>query len=330
MLQFTPAQELAVNAARSAFNQSQSAMAANAELVGNATPIPVDSWRRIDARAAQIQREVLAVFNKLAAANTVPAAVADLVSFYGKMDDEGEVALSLDGRQAGLNDGPALTYEGTPIPVLDSSLRFGWRQMEQIRRGAGSLDVDAIATHQRKVAEKLEDMTLNGAASIKVGQSTIYGLRNFPERSTNTHGLTLASASGAQVLAAFKDLLSKLVADNAYGRVTVFLNYGDWLRLSVDEFTSGYPKTILQRLQEIQQVAEIVPASKVPADEIIGVAGLPTGEWGSILSAMPMTTRPKARHNPEDDYTFSVIAMAAPQFRSDAKGQSQIVHLTKA
>jgi hypothetical protein len=41
-----------------------------------------------------------------------------------------------------------------------------------------------------------------------------------------------------------------------------------------------------------------------------------------ILNGMPMTMRPKARQNPEDDYVFSVLAAAAPQFKHDANGQA--------
>jgi len=120
------------------------------------------------------------------------------------------------------------------------------------------------------------------------------------------------------------------VGDNAFGRVTVFLNYGDWVYASLNEFVAGYPKTILARMQEIAQVAEIVPASKVPANDMLGIAGLATGEWGSMLQAMPLVTRPKARQNTEDDYVFGVMAMAAPQFKSDYDGHSQIAHITKA
>lgn len=338
MLKFTPEQELAVNSGRAAFNAEQDAMSARMatshELVGNASAIPLDSWRRIDTRGAVIQRDVLAVFNRLAAANTTPVGVADLVSFYGKVGDSGNVSVSLDGRQPGKADQALVDYEGTPIPVLSSEAIFGWRQMEQIKRGPGSLDVDTIANHQRKVAERLETMVLDGAPAIKVGGSTIYGLRNFPERTAATHGKNLSGAvtpaSGAEWVAIFGDLLGKLVADNAYGRVTVFLNYSDYLYASINEFAAGYPKTILARLQEIGQVAEFVPASRLLSGEIIGIAGLATGEWGSILSAMPMVTRPLARHNYTDDYKFQTMVMAAPQFRSDAGGQSNIVHLTKA
>jgi uncharacterized linocin/CFP29 family protein len=328
MLRFTQEQELAVNAAREGFNQSQVTMATQNALVGNASPIPLDAWRRIDGRSSAIQRDVLTVFNRLSAANSTPVGVGDLVSFYGQVSDSGEVHFSLDGRSEGRSDQANLKYIGTPVPVIDAYAKFGWRQMEIIRKGGGSIDVDSIANEQRRVAEALEDMALNGRSSINVNGSTIYGLRTFPQRNTATHGLTLASATGAQWLAMILAHLNQLIGDNAFGKVTIFLNYGDWLSISVNEFTAGYPKTILQRLTEIAQIAEIVPASKVPVNEVLGIAGLATGEWGSVLSAMPMVTRPKARQNQEDDYVFGVLAMAAPQFRNDYDGRSQIAHST--
>lgn len=331
MLRFTPEQELAVNAARQGFNATQVALAAtivaNAAFVGNAAPIPLDAWRRIDARAALIQRDVLAVFNRLAAANTTPVGVGDLVSFYPKVSDSGEVHVSLDGRSEGRQDQAVVSYAGTPVPVIDSYARFGWRQMEMIRKGPGSMDVDTVANHQRKVAEKLEDMVINGLSGVVVGGNTIYGLRTFPDRSTDTHGFTLASATGAQWLTAVRKAIVKLEADNAFGKVTIFCNYADWSYANAADYATNYPKTIAERLLELG--IELVPASKVPANELLAVAGLATGQWGSILSAMPLVTRPKARHNPEDDYVMGVIAMAAPQFRSDANAQSFIAHLSQ-
>ena len=328
MLRFTKEQEIAVNQARASFNATQTALAAQSVMVGNAAPIPLDTWRRIDARATRIQRDVLAVFNRLAAANTTPVMIGDLVSYFPKISDSGEVHVSMDGRSEGNADAATVQYEGTPVPILDSFARMGWRQMEVIRKGQTALDVESIANHQRKVAEKMEDMVLNGLSSVVVGGSTIYGLRNHPQRSTDTHGFDLSATTGANWLATFSKLINALVGDNAYGRVTVFLNYADWVYASINEFTTGYPKTILQRMREIEQIADIVPASKVPVDNVLGVAGLETGDWGSVLSAMPMVTRPKQRLNQEDDYVFGVMAAVAPQFRVDADGRSQIAHLT--
>ena len=335
MLKFTPEQQAAINAARAGFNVTQTALAANSaagmQLAGNAAPVDIDAWRRIDTRATQIMRDVLAVFNTLAAANTTPLGVGDLISYFPQISDSGTVSVSMDGRNGLVADQANIKYVGTPVPVISSAARMGWRQMAVVRKGGVGLDVETIANHQRKVAEKLEDMVLNGDASIVVGGSQVFGLRNHPQRNTGTHGFDLNNtATGANWLTAFKQIIDLCVADNAFGRITVFLNYSDWVYASVNEFTAGYPKTILQRLREIEQIAAIIPCGRVPADNIIGIAGLNTGNWGSILSAMPMTTRPKTRLNPEDDYVFDVMAVVAPQFRTDYDGRAPFAHLTAA
>lgn len=332
MLQFTKEQWESVKAARRQFNQRAVAMAANeaAFLEGNSLAIPVDAWRRIDSRAQMLARSRLAVFNRLAQASTIPVSIADVVSFYPQISDSNEVLVSMDGRTTAKADAAAVSYVGTPVPVLTTSVRMGWRQMEVMRKGGGMLDVATIANGQRKMAEKLEDMVLNGNASTNVNGSTIVGLRNLPARNTFAHGFTLSTATGAQWLTAIKQAITAALGDNNFGRITLFLNFGDYTYADTTDYAANYQGTILQRLRAIGQIAEIIPASSVPANEILGISDLDAGEWGGILSAMPMTTRPKTRHEPEDDYVFSVIAAAAPQFRSDANGQSQFVHGTTA
>lgn len=333
MLRFTNEQQAAIKAARHRFNLTQAALAANSsamDIEGNALAIPIDAWRRIDGRAQMLARSRLAVFSRLAQASTIPVSIADLVNYYPQVTDSGEVHVSMDGRNQAKGDQANVKFVGTPVPVLTATARMGWRQMEVIRKGGGFIDTATIANKQRKVAEKLEDMAINGLSSVNVGGDTIYGLRTLPSRNTFAHGFTLASATGAQVLAAFKQAINAAIGDNQFGRITFFVNMGDYTAWDTTDYAAAYTGTILQRLRAISQVADIVPASSVPVNELLGVVDLEAGEWGGILSAMPMTTRPKNRMEPEDDYVFNVLAAAAPQLRSDANGQSAFVHGTSA
>lgn len=333
MLRYTNEQQAAILAARQRFNATQVAMAANSasmEIEGNALAIPIDAWRRIDGRAQALARSRLAVFNRLALASTIPVSIADLVNYYPQVSDSGEVHVSMDGRNQAKADQANVKFIGTPVPVLTASARMGWRQMEVIRKGGGFLDTATIANKQRKVAESMEDMVINGLSSVSVDGNTIHGLRTLPTRNTFAHGFTLATATGAQVLAAFKQAISAAIGDNQFGRITMFVNMGDYTAWDTTDYASAYTGTILQRLRAISQIADIVPASSIPANELAGVVDLESGEWGGILSAMPMTTRPKNRMEPEDDYVFNVLAAVAPQFRSDFNGQSPFVHGTTA
>lgn len=332
MLIFTDEQKANLYASRRVFNQRQRAMeaaTAGSVLEGNSLAVPRLAWERIDQRAQALARTRLPVFNRLAASSTIPVSIADLVNYYPQVSDSGDVLVSMDGRNAAKADTPVSKYVGTPVPILTSNSRMGWRQMEVMRKGGGNLDTVSIANNQRKIAEKLEDMVLNGLPSIVVGSDTIYGLRTLPQRNTLVHGLTLATATGPQWLGAIKQVIAAAMGDKQYGRITLFVNQGDYTAADLTDYATGYSGTILQRLGAVGQIVEIIPAASVPVDEIIGIVDLDTGEWGGILSAMPLTTRPKTRVEPEDDYVFGVIAAAAPQFRSDFDGNSAFIHATK-
>ncbi|MCA6998213.1 major capsid protein [Dickeya solani] len=298
------------------------------ELIGNASVLPKDVWGEWDRSAITVQRDVLAVFNDLAASVSRPMALGKIIHYFMTLSDSGDVNISLDGRGKAKTDQPVMAYEGTPLPIIDSELSFGWRQMLAAQTEGYSLDSDAITNHQRKIAEKLEDLVLNGDSTINVGGATIYGLRNAPYRATGTHGLTLKGATGAQWVGVITDLINLLHAKNYYAPVTIYLNYSDWFYTTVTDYAANYAKTIFTRIMEIPGVQALVPASKVPANELLGVVKRP--DVIQILNGMPLTMRPKARQNPEDDYVFTVLAAASPQFKHDHNGQAGYVQVTSA
>lgn len=332
MLIFTDEQRLAINTARAAFNQRATAMAAGvvSGLEGNSLAIPLDAWRRIDGRSQQLARSKLAVFNVLAKASTIPVSIADLVNYYPQVSDSNEVQINMDGRNGAKADQAVTKFVGTPLPIMTTNTRIGWRQMEVIRKGGSQIDTVSIGNGQRKIAEKMEDMVINGLSSIVVGGDTIYGLRTLPQRNTFAHGFTLATATGAQWLVAVQQAITAAMGDNQFGRITLMVNIGDYMKADTTDYAANYSGTILQRLKAIAQIADIIPASSVPVNEILGVVDLEGGEWGGIQSAMPLVTRPKNRQEPEDDYVFGSMAAVVPQFRSDFNGQSPFLHGTQA
>lgn len=338
LLRFTPAQERFVINERQRFNATQVALAsqmvvngqaAGDMLIGNASPIPREAWARWDAEAVSLNRSRLAVFNELATPDlTTEIDIGVLVNYFGTVGDSNEATVTMDGREDGKADQAEIAYVGTPVPIIKSPFRFGWRQMAAMRRsGNMTLETATSANATRKVAEKVEDLFLNGDTSVVVGGATIYGLRNFPQRNTGSHGFTLASATGAQWVSVIASVVSKLIADKVFDKVTIFVNYSDWFYASQTDFAAGYPKTILARLLEIPGIEKIVPAGSVPANEVLGV--VKRRDLITTLSAMPMVTRPKSRPDPEDDYKFDVITAVAPQLKYDADGNSGIVHLSQ-
>lgn len=327
MLRFTPEQQALIVANRRAFNDRQEAMASRFgnEIVGNALPIPKDVWGIWDREAVEIQRDILAVFNDLAASVSVPMPIGKLVHHFQQVSDSGETNISLDGRSKARTDQPVIQYQGTPLPIIDSTFSFGWRQMEAARTEGFQLDSTARMNAVRKVAEKLEDITLNGDSKIVVGGAQLYGLRNHPKRNTRTTGVVLNGATGAQWVTEITAVLQALHADNFYAPATLYVNWSDWFYATNTDYSTQYPnKTIAQRIREIDGVANMVPASKVPANEIIAV--IKRRDVVQVLNGMPISTRAQFRANPEDDYNFVTMAAAALEVKYDFTDQCGVVH----
>ena len=318
MLRFTPEQQAFVLANRRQFNASQEAMAslhANA-MIGNAHPLPKDVWGVWDREAVELQRTTLGVFNDLAASTSMPMPIGKLVHHFQTVSDSGGVNISLDGRSKARTDQPLVDYFGTPLPIIDSTFSYGWRQVEAARTEGFQLDAAGRSNAMRRVAEKMESLVLDGDASVVVGGQRLWGLRNHPRRNTRTTGVTLNGATGAQWLAEVTATLRLLHADNFKVPATVYLNWSDWFYATSTEFTAGYPKTIAQRVLELGGLREIIPVDSVTASQIIAL--VKDRRVVQVLNGMPMSTRAQFRANPEDDYNFVTMAAVALEVKFDA------------
>jgi len=326
MLKFTKEQAEFVANARRQHEQQHAAMKSmySNSLIGNASPLPKDVWGEWDRDGIMIQRDVLAVFNDLAAAVSRPMPLGKLIHHFQQISDSSGVNISMDGRSKARNDQPEYSYVGTPLPIVDSTFGFGWRQVLAAQTEGVSLDEGARMNSNRKVAEKLEDIVLNGDSQIVVAGSQLYGLRNHPKRNTRSTGSTLNGTTGANWVSEITATLKLLHGDNFRSPATIYLNWDDWFYATATEYTAGYPKKISQAVLEIPGIANILPCSKVPANNIIAL--VKSREVVSLLNGMPMMTRAQARHNPEDDYNFVVMAASALEIKYDANDQCGVAH----
>jgi hypothetical protein len=326
MMKFSPQQQAFVLNERRRHKQQHELMQklhGNQLLVGNALPVPKDVWGIWDRDAVEIQRDVLSVYNSLAPLS-MAMPIGKLVHHFQTVSDSGQVNVSLDGRGKGKSDQPVIDYHGTPLPIIDSPFSFGWRQMQAAMTEGYSIDTAASNNAQRKVAEKLEDLMLNGDSSIVVGGDQLYGLLNHPKRNTRTTGATLNGATGAEWDTEMKATLQTLHAANFRVETDIYLNWDDWFFASATKYSTAYGAgTILENIMKIPNIKSITPASRVPVGNIIGV--VKRREVLQVLNGMPMTTRAKARLNPEDDYDFIVMAASALEIKFDAEDQCGIV-----
>jgi uncharacterized linocin/CFP29 family protein len=332
ILTFNKEQEAAVIGKRRAHNARQERLAkeSEGELIGNAYTIPRDAWATYDNDLQTLQRAQLGVFSDLASLQrSVP--IGKSVHLFSKVTDSGEVNSSMDGRSRAKADAPVIDYEGTPVPIYDTTFTFGWRDVEAARQDGGWQYLDAATRDNanRKIVEKMEDLIVNGDAKWNVAGNQVYGLRTAPGRATGNFGnVDLATATGAQWVEAIRRVLVGLQAKNFYGGVTIYLNYGDWFAASVSDYVTAAPQnTILARLMAIPGLVAIVPSTAVPVNEILAV--VKERRVLEILTAMPVTTMPIERKNFTDEYSYQVMTAVAPQFRRDANGNAGYAQFVK-
>jgi len=332
ILTFNKEQEAAVIGKRRAHNARQERLARDSEgeLIGNAYTIPRDAWATYDNDLITLQRAALGVFTDLASLQkNVP--IGKVLQYFSKVGDSGEVNSSIDGRSRAKADAPVIDYEGTPLPIYDTTFTFGWRDVEAARMDGGWQYLDAATRDNgnRKLIDKLEDLVINGDTKFNVAGNQIYGIRTAPSRATGNFGnVDLVTATGAQWVEAIKRVLLGLQAKNFYGGATIYLNYGDWFAASVNDYVTAAPQnTILSRLMAIPGVVAIVPSTAVPVNEILAV--VKERRVLEILTAMPITTMPIERKNFTDEYSFQIMTAVAPQFKRDANNNSGVAQFVK-
>lgn len=332
ILTFNKEQEAAVIGKRRAHNARQERLAkeSEGELIGNAYTIPRDAWATYDQDLLTLQRAALGVFTDLSGLQkNVP--IGKVLHYFSKVTDSGEVNSSIDGRSRAKADAPVIDYEGTPVPIYDTTFTFGWRDVEAARQDGGWQYLDAATRDNGnlKLVEKLEDLVINGDSKFNVAGNQIYGLRTAPGRATGNFGnVDLVTATGAQWVEAIKRVLIGLQGENYYGGVTIYLNYGDWFAASVNDYVTAAPQnTILSRLMMIPGVVSIVPSTAVPVNEILAV--VKERRVVELLTAMPITTMPIERKNFTDEYSFQIMTAVAPQFKRDANGSTGVAQFIK-
>lgn len=324
MLRFSPEQEAAVIANRLTIDAQAAAMrdAMAPGLLGNALSLPRDVWAEWDNEAVTILRTKAIVFNDLAASVSRPIPIGKIIHHFQTVSDSGEVNISLDGRSKARLDKPVYDYHGTPIPIIDSTFGWGWREMAAAESEGFNLEPAGRDNAMDKVAMALEAGVLEGFADIQVNGAASFGLRNAPKRQSRSTTNTLNAATGAEWLADVVATLKLLRDKGDYEPVTLYVNSGDWFYASNTDYSTGYPKTIAQRIREVEGIANVVASPSIKAKELIAV--VKTRRNVTLLSAMPMNTQALFRANAQDDYNFVTMAAAALEVRHDANGYTGI------
>ena len=301
--------------------------AADAALRSNAL-LTRDSWELFDRMALEAAQERLrAVADLIAAGLTqpVPNAMGRTVLTYQKITDMLPAQVTMDPSARTVTSRREFVEASVPNAIVHKDFDIGIREIAAHRDRGEPLDTSHIRNAGRMVAEGLEDLVLVGGPTF--AGNAIYGYTTHPDRNTVGFGTNgawgQAAKTGEDILADVIAMLILAEADNYFGPYNLYVS-GAYSPKMAGDFKTNSDKTILQRIQEIDQINAVRFVDRLSAAVVLvqmtsDVVTLYDGEGiTSIMWDLDGGMR----------VAFKVMAIQIPVVKSDSNGGSGIVHMS--
>ena len=289
-----------------------------------------DEWKQLDdalIEEATIRLRVVAAV--LGAGLTIPIrnAMGKTVFEYEKVTDMNPADVSMDGVVRTEQDRVEFTLSQMPLPLTHKDFWLNLRTLSASRERGESLDTTQTRTAGRLVAEKTENIFINGS-SKKFGGLSIFGLKTHPDRNLtsfkgNVHW-GVVTKTGEDML---EDLLTNVASaegDRMFGPYWIIVPRDAAPQLEKD-FKANSDKTTRQRLSEVDGIRQIIVSDQLASDNLLFVQA--TLDVVAFLDGIPLQT---IQWDIEGGMiiNFKAFMMGLPLIRSDATGRSGVVHMT--
>lgn len=263
----------------------------------NANSYPKEAWIELDRVILEAARPRLRAWGDLDAAAPYGGfnGMGRSTLEYQAITDPGEAFVDMDALTEGTNDELLNHLRSLPLPITHSGFFLSKRQQEIAQSGGLRLDTTYAATAARRVAERVERMTIGLGGAFAYGavtsgptahdtrtaqaaqdstasqflttamDSAVYGYLNFPHRLVKTD-ITAPTAAGwkpSTLVDEFNAALELLRGVFHYGPFVVY-NSTDWDKYLDGDYyalaTSGMAaptQTLRNRLRQIDGVQDI-------------------------------------------------------------------------
>lgn len=295
--------------------------------VANAT-LMRDEWIEIDRVVMKVARERLTgvadLFNAGLTYN-ISNAMGKTVLEYQDMSDPGSANISMDGATMGQGDRPKYLTKYLPIPIIHGDFTLDQRSLEASRNSGDSLDTTMIEAVTRRVSEKLEDLLFTDT-SFTYGGGTIYSYVS----DTNKNEVTLSTnwdasgKTGAQILEDVQSMKKALINANHFGPYMIYIPT-DYDTVMDEDYTTGYPKSIRNRLLELDGIQGIKVADRL-ADDTVVMVQMNSSTIRMINGFSPRVVQWSSQGGMV--HHFKVMTIQVPQIRADQNGNSGLCILS--
>jgi len=285
-----------------------------------------DDWKILDDAIVKAATERLALVSDLRGAGltfTIPQGMGKTVLETETMTDVSDAITSMDGLRESPDDRPEFELTNLPLPITHKDFQFSARQILCSRNGGSPLDTTTAELSGRKVAEKVERLTLGRDTGTTFGGGTVSGLINFT--STITYTLTTpvgATGVGAQLLADVLAMRAASVAAFHYGPWMMYVA-PNWDTYLDADMKANSDKTVRERIKAVNGIIDIRTLDFLQNYDIVLVqmsSDIIRMVIGMDITTLQWDTKGGMQKN------FKVMAIMVPQCRADINGNTGIVY----
>jgi hypothetical protein len=299
----------------------------NRLLAANATLLREDQWEYMEDAVLPISRMKARIVSDLVANGLtlpIPNGLGKTILKWEDSSDISDASISMAAEAADQGDRVVYTPKTLPLPIIHKGFSLNVRELQSSMGQSGEpVDVTNAQASAAKVGEKIESVFALGDTTVTVGGVAVEGILNFTHKQSDV--LTAAwTASNADPVEDIRSMKQKSI--NAYheGPWGVYIPtlYEEVLD---DDYVSGYPKTIRQRIMEIGGIQFIHVCNKFTANYVALVELLPT-TIRAVIGLQPTMLEWQTMGGLLSH--FKVMAIVVPQIRADQAGNSGVVVAT--
>lgn len=280
-----------------------------------------EEWERLDSAVIARARQRLNAWQDVMSAGLVSrTTLAEEYSKWRVASERIAAEVSMDFRtQLGEDRTDKKTY-GVPVPIVSAAFSIGRREL-LVARAAGS-DIESFEAEEAgaAVAEKMEDMLINGETSIVVQSNSIPGYTTLTARYQGTADGDFGTISN--IYSTFVAAVTQMASYRYYGPFGVYIANTQYFEMQ-EYYSDGTGQTPLQRVEAMPQISFVKPNDLMTAGEFVMVQL--TREVVDIREAMPMENRRWVSPD-ESRIHFVVMAAAVPRVKTDYAGQAGVAH----
>ena len=297
------------------------------------TVLQKDEWEMLDTAVIEVARERLNGVADLVGRGLtfdVPNGMGTTIVQHETRSEMTAAQVSMDGVTRSQNDRVTFNLISTPLPIIHHDFQITARNLASSRRQGTPLDTTQVEEATRQVAETTEDLLFNGLTTGDVlgfgsDTATIFGYTNRTSRNTVTLATQwdASAATGAVILADVIAMVAAAHTDRMFGPYILYIPTNYWVEL-IDDFKANSDKTILQRIREIDGIADVKPADKLADDNVLLVQ-MTKSNVDMVIGMQPTTVQWETQGGMV--LFFKVMSIMVPRIKLDHNSRSGVVHL---